>query len=223
MSTRTWPSPAQASQRPPGTLNEKSLAVRPRARASRRGREQLADRVEGLQVGDGVGARACGRSGDWSTTTTSSTSTRPRVASCAPTGRSQRPLRGAGARAQITSCTRVDLPEPETPVTQVSAPSGMRDVDALEVVGARAAHAAGRARARWRRCAGTGICSSPRRYLAVRLRPSRRSSAQDALEDDAPALLPRSRAEVDDVVGDLDDGAVVLDHHARCCPGRAAP
>ncbi len=34
ISTRTSPSPWHASQRPPGTLNEKWLAVRPRACAS---------------------------------------------------------------------------------------------------------------------------------------------------------------------------------------------
>src|SRR5918997_898548 len=34
ISTRTSPSPSHASQRPPGTLNEKWLAVRPRDRAS---------------------------------------------------------------------------------------------------------------------------------------------------------------------------------------------
>src|SRR6266478_3092244 len=34
ISTRTSPSPWQASQRPPGTLNEKWLAVSPRERAS---------------------------------------------------------------------------------------------------------------------------------------------------------------------------------------------
>ncbi len=34
ISTRTSPSPSHASHRPPGTLNEKWLAVRPRLRAS---------------------------------------------------------------------------------------------------------------------------------------------------------------------------------------------
>ena len=34
ISTRTWPSPSHASQRPPGTLNEKLLAVSPRVFAS---------------------------------------------------------------------------------------------------------------------------------------------------------------------------------------------
>ena len=102
MSTRTWPSPAQVSQRPPGTLKEKSLAVRPRARASSRGREQLADPVEGLQVGDGVGAR---RAPDRATGPRRRPRRRtdaPSIASWAPTGRSQRPWRCRSA-AQMTS------------------------------------------------------------------------------------------------------------------------
>ena len=41
MSTRTWPSPAQASQRPPGTLNEKWLAVEAARLRVAGGREQL--------------------------------------------------------------------------------------------------------------------------------------------------------------------------------------
>ena len=57
ISTRTSPSPWHASQRPPGTLNEKWLAVSPRARASFVGGEQLADRIERLEIGDRVRAR----------------------------------------------------------------------------------------------------------------------------------------------------------------------
>jgi hypothetical protein len=57
ISTRTWPSPWHASQRPPGTLNEKWLAVRPRDLGILRAGEQLADRIERLEVGDRVRAR----------------------------------------------------------------------------------------------------------------------------------------------------------------------
>ena len=34
----------------------------------------------------------------------------------------------------MTSCTSVDLPDPLTPVTHVSVPSGNVDVDVLQVV-----------------------------------------------------------------------------------------
>ena len=57
ISTRTSPSPWHASQRPPGTLNEKWLAVRPRALRVLGQREQLANRIERLEIRDRIRAR----------------------------------------------------------------------------------------------------------------------------------------------------------------------
>ena len=54
---RTSPSPSHASQRPPGTLNEKWLAVRPRDSRVLGRREQLADRIERLEVGHRIRPR----------------------------------------------------------------------------------------------------------------------------------------------------------------------
>ena len=61
----------------------------------------------------------------------------------------------------------VDLPPPETPVTQVKVPSGMSTRDVLQVVGAGAddADAAGRV-APARRCFGSGIWRKPVEVLA---------------------------------------------------------
>ena len=84
------------------------------------------------------------------------------------------------------------------------------DVDTLEVVGARSAHPEGEpvplaalGRHRDLQLAAQvlgGEAAAVAHQLGVR-----------SLEDDAPALLPRSRPEVDDVVRDLDDRPVVLD------------
>ena len=86
-------------------------------------------------------------------------------------------LRGAGAPRRCTSCTSVDLPGAGDAGHAGERAERDAHVDALQVVGARAAHGQGEAVAAAARWAGTGICSSPRRYLPVRLRPSRSSSA----------------------------------------------
>ena len=64
------------------------------------------------------------------------------------------------------SLTRVDLPEPETPVTQQKTPSGIATSIVLEVVFAGAADDAAR-RVGLRRSAGTSIRRLPERYWPV--------------------------------------------------------
>ena len=77
----------------------------------------------------------------------------------------------------MTSCTSVLLPEPLTPVTHVSTPSGISTSMSL-----RLCSAAPSTRSFWfvglRRTAGTGIASSSRRYFAV----SDRGSCSSAVE-----------------------------------------
>ena len=73
-------------------------------------------------------------------------------------------LRRASSDRKITSCTSVDLPDPETPVTATIMPSGIFHVDILQVVRARAQnaqHAPGVDGAPAR--AGAETRSSPRR------------------------------------------------------------
>ena len=72
MSTFTWPSPAQVSQRPPGTLKEKWLAGRPRSRASAvaANSSRMPSNAFTYVTGFERGVRPIG---DWSTSTTSST------------------------------------------------------------------------------------------------------------------------------------------------------
>ena len=102
------------------------------------------------------------------------------------------------------------LPDPLTPVTQVSMPSGISTSMSF-----RLCSAAPSTRSRWfagrRRAAGTGIASSSRRYFAVSERGSCSSSLERAREDDAPALLAGAEPHVDDGVGDPDHVGVVLD------------
>ena len=116
--------------------------------------------------------------GVWSTSTMSFSSSTPSMASWEPTRFSQAPFARLTA-AYITSCTSVDLPEPLTPVTQVSMFSGISTSMPF-----RLCSAAPRTRRAWlfgsrlRRAAGIGIARSPRRYFAVsdvvsRDRPSR--------------------------------------------------
>ena len=59
-----------------------------------------------------------------------------------------------------TWLTRVDLPEPETPVTVVNTPSGKRDVELVQVIASDAGEAQP---ARGARAASGGKCGLPNR------------------------------------------------------------
>src|SRR6266699_5486951 len=70
--------------------------------------------------------------GAWSTSTTSLIASQPTSASTWPTGSPRCcfapcvPVSRDSSCRNSTSCTRVDFPDPDTPVTAVSVPSGMR-------------------------------------------------------------------------------------------------
>ena len=110
--------------------------------------------------------------------------------------------------------TSVDLPEPLTPVTAISMPSGNCDVDVLQVVLARALDDDRAAARRTPRRSGSRSTLSRRRYAPVsEPLPSASRCRRLALEDDVAAVLARARPEIDHVVGRADRFLVVLDDH----------
>ena len=116
------------------------------------------------------------------------------------------------------SLTSVDLPEPLTPVTAVSTPSGIADVDVLQVVRARAADDELALAAPAAAPSGVGIDRAPVRYAPVSERSRRRRLAdalhqrlRRALEDHVAAVLAGARPEIDHVVGRPNRLLVVLD------------
>src|SRR3989304_3876174 len=103
--------------------------------------------------------------GDWSMVTTLSSCSSPTTASQAP-GRSRAPYRSCAAFFERISSTSVDLPEPETPLTQTNSPSGTRTSMFFRLF----------PRAPWtptafpfpgRRRSGTGIRRRPLRYCPL--------------------------------------------------------
>ena len=126
--------------------------------------EELADVVEDAGVGGRVGARRAAdrRLVDVDDLVDLVEAVDPVVGA----GRSFAWCRRLATAWCRVSLTRVDLPEPETPVTQQKTPSGNRDVDVLEVVLAGAADRQ-RRRVGRRRCAGTSMRFLPERYWPV--------------------------------------------------------
>ena len=118
--------------------------------------------------------------------------------------------------------TSVDLPPPETPVTQVKRPSGISAVDVLEIVAARADDA--RARAPVAACGASARDRplSPVRYWPVSECGIGHDLARRPLRDDLAAVDAGARADIDDVVGGEDRVLVVLDDDDACCRDRAA-
>ncbi len=109
----TWPLPSQASQRPAATLNEKRPGSKPFMPALR----QLARTARGSASNSRCRSPGC------STASCRSGSGRRRPASTASQP-SASTSPGAAARGTSASITSDDLPEPDTPVTAVSTPSG---------------------------------------------------------------------------------------------------
>jgi hypothetical protein len=109
-----------------------------------------------------------------------------------------------------TSCTSVDLPEPLTPVMQVSVFQGDLDVDALEVVLGRTEHAQFLSAA-----TPPARRDRDREIAAEILRGQRALILQQVLErareHHAPALLARPEAQIDNRVADANHVLVVLD------------
>ena len=170
------------------------------------GREEPPDVVEhagvGGRVGPGCGRSATGRRrspcpGAWPWSATGSGS-----------ARSASGTRPASAPAEHV-VDQVDLPDPDTPVTQVKTPRGSRTVSP-------------------RLCSRTPTSSSQRLRLAAAGRDGERPACrpctgrsgtpralqvgQGALGHDLAAVLARPRADIDQVVGGADGGLVVLDH-----------
>src|SRR6478672_380675 len=106
-----------------------------------------------------------------------------------PTRRSHSPFARLMA-AYRTSCTSVDLPEPLTPVTQVSVFRGMSISTSL-----RLCSVAPRSLI---------FCGSPRRRLV-------QQPVEIPRIDNLAALLPCAKPDVDDVIGNSDHLLVVLD------------
>ena len=105
--------------------------------------------------------------------------------------------------------TSVDLPEPETPVTQVKAPTREADVDAAQVVHAGAAHR--EPLERQAALAGQGDAAAPGEVVAGERAGSAMICVRRALGDHAAAVLAGAGAHVDDVVGRAHRLLVVLD------------
>ena len=152
--------------------------------------------------------------GDWSTRTSLSTWSRPLTRVCRP-GTCLAPLSLLASTDARMSFTSVDFPEPDTPVTEVSTPSGnetsiscrlcslapttvswRRAVDRSPDSGHLDALPAGKV------CAGEGLAVA--QQLVVW-----------AAVHDPPAVLPRHRADVDHPVGVRDGVQVVLDDDQR--------
>ena len=106
--------------------------------------------------------------------------------------------------------TSVDLPEPETPVTQQKTPERELDVDPLEVVLAGAADDQLAARRPPR--LGDRDLALPGEELPGQRARLLLDLLRGALGDDLSPVLPRPGAEVDDVVGGADRALVVLDN-----------
>ena len=103
--------------------------------------------------------------GDWSMSMTLSSASMPSMPSCAP-GRVRARFRSRERALRTISLTSVDLPEPETPVTQVKTPSGMRTSMFLRLC-SRAPRTSS-SPVGLRRCAGTAIFRAPERNCPVR-------------------------------------------------------
>ena len=87
----------------------------------------------------------------------------------------------------------VDLPPPETPVTQVNVPSGNSAVTSLQVVAGGALDHARFLPLPLRRVVGIGISRAPGRYWPVIELALRRDVVRRALGDDLAAVLARRR------------------------------
>ena len=106
--------------------------------------------------------------------------------------------------------TSVDLPEPETPVTQQKTPSGISTSMPFRLCW-RAPRTISSPRGS-RRFSGTGSPALPARYWPVRDAGSASTAFGVALGDHVAAVLAGPGAEIHDVVGRAHRPLVVLDH-----------
>ena len=111
------------------------------------------------------------------------------------------------------SLTSVDFPDPLTPVTAVSTPSGILTSRFFRLF-ARAPRMTISPFSSGRRAFGVGMTRAPVRYAPVSEKGSAVSSMSAcgrALEDDVAAVVAGAGSEIDDVVGGADRLLVVLD------------
>ena len=193
-------------------MNEKWLAVRPRDLRVLGRREQLADRIEGLQVGHRVRAR---RAADRRLVDQHDVA--DELVALEPAMRAD--LAIPVALGALQRGVEHVVHERRLARSADAGDDGQRverdlDVDVLQVVLARADQRGCAAACPRRRVAGTGIASSPRRYLAVSDRGSF-ELLERARKDHAAAMLAGAQPHVDDVVGDRNHVGVVLDDEHR--------
>ena len=117
-------------------------------------------------------------------------------------------LASTDARMSLTS---VDLPEPETPVTEVSTPSGNDTSISCRLCSRAPTTVSCRLRSIGRRMAGTSMLSLPERYAPVSEFAVLQQLVVGAAVHDPSAVLAGHRADVDDPVGVRDGVEVVLD------------
>src|SRR3989454_5888992 len=172
ISTSTCPAPSQASHRPPATLNENVLGGYALARASGSAANRARSSSNALMYVMGL-ERGVRPMGAWSTSTTSLIASQPSSACTSPTGSPRCcfapcvPVSRDSSCRNSTSCTRVDFPDPDTPVTAVSVPTGMRVSTPWRLC--RRAPLTSSQRRAGRRADGTPMRFSPDRYCPVRV------------------------------------------------------
>src|ERR687890_715461 len=172
------PSPEQFSQRPPLTLNENRPGPYPRTLAS----VVSANSVRMLLntpvyvAGLDRGVRPIG---DWSTPTTLSTWSTPLIRVCRP-GTIRAPLIWLASTVYRMSLTRVDLPEPLTPVTAMNWPSGKPTVRLRRLC----------SRAPCTTSSRPGVCGRRVRGVGIALRPDRYAPVGDCLLASSPCTDP---------------------------------
>ena len=105
----------------------------------------------------------------------------------------------------------VDLPEPETPVTQTNSPTGSSSVTSRRLLPRAPVIVSIRDGVDACRRAGIGICRWPARYWPGQRMRRAPDLLRRALRDDLAAVLAGARPHVDDVVGRQDRVVVVLD------------
>ena len=125
--------------------------------------------------------------GDWSMSITLSMCSSPSMRSCAPGRRGRRPSRPARVFSS-TSLTSVLLPEPDTPVTQVRAPTGNAASMSRRLF-SRAPWTVSHPRAS-RRIAGTGTPRRPDRNAPVTEAGSASMSATEPWATTRPPCCP---------------------------------
>ena len=109
------------------------------------------------------------------------------------------------------SLTRVDLPEPETPVTAQKTPSGKLTSTLRRLCSLAPCTVSSRPLVRGRRISGTGISRRPERYWPVIESRVLVEVLDRAAVDDLATVLAGAGADVDDPVGGADGVLVVLD------------